>query len=106
MGSLYNVKQRTREIGIRMALGASALSVVRAFLGGGLRLGVAGAALGAAAALGLAQLLGSALFGVSPTDVPSFARALAVVLITVIMATLIPAWRASRTDPLRALRHQ
>ncbi len=102
----YNVKQRTREIGIRMALGASALSVVRAFLGGGLRLGVAGAALGAAAALGLAQLLGSALFGVSPTDVPSFARALAVVLITVIMATLIPAWRASRTDPLRALRHQ
>lgn len=102
----YSVKQSTREIGIRMALGASALSVVRAFLGRGLRLGVAGVAVGAAAALGLAHLLRSALFGVSPSDVPSFARALALVLVTVLVATLVPAWRASRTDPLRALRHQ
>ena len=102
----YIVKQSTHEIGIRMALGASSPSVVREFLARGLRLGAIGSAVGIVAALGLTQLLGSALFGVSATDVTSFGRALAVVLVTVLMATLVPAWRASRTDPLQALRHQ
>jgi hypothetical protein len=102
----YAVKQSTHEIGIRMALGADSLSVVRAFLGRGVRLGVIGAALGIACALGLTWLLRSVLFGVSTTDVVSFARALVIVLSGVFFATLIPAWRASRTDPLRALRHQ
>jgi ABC-type antimicrobial peptide transport system permease subunit len=102
----YTVKQSTREIGIRMALGASGLSVVRGFLARGLRLGAVGAALGVVAALGVSRLLGSVLFGVSATDPISFARALAVVLGGVTVATIVPAWRAARTNPLSALWHQ
>jgi putative ABC transport system permease protein len=101
----YTVRQSTREIGIRMALGASGPRVVRRFLGRGLRLGALGAVLGLALALGVGRLVGSALYGVSPTDAVSFARALAVVLGGVAVATVAPAWRASRVDPLRALRH-
>jgi predicted permease len=102
----YTVTQSTRDIGIRMALGASALSVARAFVGRGVRLGVIGAVVGTAIALATSQLLGSVLFGVSATDPASFARALAIVLVTVALASLVPAWRASKTDPLKALRHQ
>jgi putative ABC transport system permease protein len=58
------------------------------------------------AALGVGRLLGSMLFGVSATDGISFARALAIVLGGVIVATIVPAWRAARTNPLQALRHQ
>lgn len=102
----YTVEQSTHEIGIRMALGARGRSVVRGFLGRGLRLGVTGAALGGGAALGLGRLLRTALFGVSPTDPLSFARALGIVGGGVLVATLVPAWRAARTNPLSALRHQ
>jgi putative ABC transport system permease protein len=102
----YTVKQSTHEIGIRMALGASGLSVVRRFLGRGLRLGAIGAAVGVVVALGVTRLLTSVLFGVSATDAVSFGRALALVLGVVIVATLVPAWRAAQTDPLSALRHQ
>jgi predicted permease len=102
----YTVAQRTHEIGIRMALGASSCSVVAQFLAGGLRLGVAGAAVGMAAALGVTRLLGAVLYGVSALDAVSFARALAIVLGGVLLATLVPAWRASRTHTIRALRHQ
>ena len=103
----YTVKQSTHEIGIRMALGASGLV--------GRSRGFSDAACGSArsaprsaivAALGVSRLLGSVLFGVSATDAVSFARALAVVLGGVIVATLVPAWRAARTNPLSALRHQ
>jgi predicted permease len=102
----YTVKQSTHEIGIRMALGASGRSVVLAFLTRGLKLGAVGAALGIVAALGLSKLLGSVLFGVGATDVVSFTRAIAIVLGGVIVATIVPAWRAARTNPLSALRHQ
>jgi len=102
----YTVKQSTHDIGIRMALGASGLSVVRGFVARGLRLGAIGAGLGLVAALAVTRLLSSALFGVSATDVSSFARALAIVLSVVVFATLVPAWRASRMNPLSALRHQ
>ena len=102
----YTVKQSTHEIGIRLALGASGLSVVRQFLTRGLRLGAIGAALGILAALGVGGLLRNVLFGVSATDGSSFLRALVVVLGGVIVATLLPAWRAARTNPLSALRHQ
>jgi putative ABC transport system permease protein len=101
----YFVRQSTHEIGIRMALGASGLAVVREVTARGLRLGVVGAALGVVAALLLGGLLQSVLFGVSATDIASFAQALIVVLAVVVAATLIPAWRASRTDLLAALRH-
>jgi len=102
----YTVKQSTHEIGIRMALGASGLDVVRRFVGRGLRLGAIGIAIGVFAAFGLGKVLQNVLFGVSPTDAVSFARALAIVLLVVALATLLPSWRASRTDPLKALRHQ
>ena len=102
----YTVRQSTHEIGIRLALGASGPSIVRRFLGRGLRLGAIGASVGIVAALGATRLLRSALFGVTPTDGVSFARALALVLGVVIVATIVPAWRAARTNPLSALRHQ
>jgi predicted permease len=102
----YVVTQSTREIGIRMVLGASTLSVVGGFVARGLRLGAIGAVLGTLAALALTGLLGHVLFGVSAHDPLSFARALGVVFGGVILATLVPAWRAARTNPLTALRHQ
>jgi putative ABC transport system permease protein len=102
----YTVKQSTHEIGIRMALGASGLSVVRGFLGRGLRLGAMGTVIGVVAALGVSRLLKSVLFGVSATDAIAFGRALALVLGVVVVATVVPAWRAARTNPLSALRHQ
>jgi ABC-type antimicrobial peptide transport system permease subunit len=101
----YTVKQCTHEIGIRIALGAPRHSVVTRFLSRGLRLGAIGAGIGVAAALVLTRFLQGALFGVTATDVTTFASALAIVVGGVALATLIPAWRAARTDPLRALRH-
>jgi ABC-type antimicrobial peptide transport system permease subunit len=89
-----------------MALGATARSVVRQFLARGLRLGAIGVIVGTITALGAARLLRAVLFSVSATDSTSFARALASVIGGVVVATLVPAWRASRIDPLRALRHQ
>jgi putative ABC transport system permease protein len=100
----FSVRQSTREIAVRMALGARGLSVVRGFLVRGLQLGAIGAALGMTAALAATRLLGSVLYGVSATDPGSFARALSVVLAAVVMATLIPVWRGARTNPLTALR--
>jgi predicted permease len=102
----YSVKQSTHEIGIRMALGAHTFSIVRQFLLRGLRLCAIGAALGIAGAFGVTRLLSSVLFGVSATDPLSYLRALAIILGSVIVATIIPAWRAGRTNPLDALRHQ
>jgi putative ABC transport system permease protein len=80
--------------------------VVREFAARGLRLGVFGAAVGVVTALTLSGLLERVLFGVSATDAVSFVKALAIVLTVVLVATLVPAWRASRTDPVQALRHQ
>jgi predicted permease len=102
----YTVTQSTHEIGIRMALGAPSRSVVLAFLTRGLKLGVIGAALGVTAAFGASRLLRNVLFGVSATDAAAFGIALAVVLGGVIVATVVPAARAARIDPLIALRHQ
>jgi macrolide transport system ATP-binding/permease protein len=102
----YSVEQRSHEIGIRMALGARASAVVRGFVRAGMRLGLVGAAMGLVGAVVVTRLLRSVLFGVSATDLTAFGSALAVVLGSVLVATLIPAWRAARTNPLAALRHQ
>ncbi len=102
----YTVKQSTHEIGIRMALGATTRSVIQYFFARGLRLGAIGVVVGSGAAFGCGQLLRTLLFGVSTTDLASFAGSLALVVGGVIVATLIPAWRAARIDPLDALRHQ
>jgi ABC-type antimicrobial peptide transport system permease subunit len=88
-----------------MALGATALSVVRMFLGRGLRLGAIGAVVGLILAVAATRFLGSATFGVGATDASSFAGALAIVIGGVVIATLVPAWRATKTNPLTALRH-
>ena len=102
----HTVEQSRHEIGIRIALGASGLSVVKAFLGRGLRLGTLGAGLGLGAALAASRLLSSLLYGVSATDGASFARAAALVMAGVLAASVVPAWRAARTNPLTTLRHQ
>ncbi len=102
----YSVRGSAREIGIRMALGASGAAVMRAVVARGLQLACGGAALGMVAAFAAAQIVRGALFGVSPVDVVAFAKALAIVLGGVAAASAVPAWRASRTSPLVALRRQ
>jgi ABC-type antimicrobial peptide transport system permease subunit len=101
----YMVAQQTREIGIRMALGATALSVLRLFVTRGLRLGAIGVVAGLILAFAVTRFLGSVTFGVGMTDVRSFAGALAIVIVCIILATLVSAWPVTRTNPLQALRH-
>ncbi|MFY9575032.1 MAG: FtsX-like permease family protein, partial [Blastocatellia bacterium] len=102
----YAVRQRTRELGIRMALGAQSRDVLRLILSQGLRLALLGVALGLGAAFALTRWMESLLFGVSATDTLTFA-AIAVLLIAVaLVACWIPARRATRLDPLTALRHE
>jgi putative ABC transport system permease protein len=102
----YTVTQRRREIGIRVAVGASVGQVLRLVLGGSLRLALLGMAIGVVAALGLGQLARSLLYGVTATD-PLTLAAVALVLVAVSMlATLLPAWRATRIDPMVALREE
>jgi predicted permease len=98
----YAARQSTHEIGIRIAVGADRRDVLGRFLGRGLRLGAVGAAL----SLMTARILSAVLYGVSSTDAVSFSAALALVMTVVLLASLIPAWRASRIDPIAALRHR
>jgi len=102
----YAARQSTHEIGIRIALGADRRNLLGRFLGRGVRLGATGAACGLVLSLTIARLLASVLYGVSSTDVVSFTGALALVMTIVLLASLLPAWRASRTDPIAALRHR
>jgi hypothetical protein len=100
----YTVKQRTKEIGIRVALGARRSGIVRHFLTAGLALGVIGAAIGVAVALIATRLMASFLFGVSATDSLSFVSAVAIVVAVALVASLVPAWIGARIDPIDALR--
>jgi len=100
----YAVSQNTRELGLRMALGACASNLLRLVLSRGLALTASGVALGAAIALGLTRLLGNLLYKVSPRDPLAFGSAFAVMTIAALAACFLPAWRATRTDPARALR--
>jgi predicted permease len=96
--------RRTHEIGIRMALGADRLRVVRLILRRGLGLAAFGLLAGMAMAAGATRLLSSLLFGVTPSDPMTFSLATALLLAVAAVATLIPAWRASGVDPILALR--
>jgi len=100
----YSVAQRVPEMGIRMALGADRSTVTRAVVGEGLRLAFLGAALGLLGALAASRVLESLLFGVSATDPATYAVVLVAVLVAALAASFLPALRASRTDPLSALR--
>jgi putative ABC transport system permease protein len=100
----YAVSQSSRELGLRMALGAEASNVWRLVMSRGLTLTAGGVVLGAAAALVLTRLLGNYLFQVSPRDPLAFGAAFAVMTIAALAACFLPAWRATRTDPARVLR--
>jgi predicted permease len=102
----YMVLQRTSEIGIRMAVGASPTRVVRMMMSESARLAGVGIGVGLAGALMLTRLVGSLLFDVSPSDPIVYAGVVAVLGITALVAGAGPAWRASRIDPVRALRQE
>jgi ABC-type antimicrobial peptide transport system permease subunit len=98
------VTQRVREFGVRIAMGATAWDLVTLVLRGGLALSVAGLAAGLLAAPAGARLLTKMLYGVQPIDPLTYTGVGFVVLVVSLLACLIPAWRAGRTDPASALR--
>jgi putative ABC transport system permease protein len=100
----YHVGQRTREIGVRMALGAKAGSVVRLVMFEGLRPIAVGMALGLAGSLALNRLLAELVYGVSTSDPAVFAAVAFFLTATALLASYIPAWQATRIDPMLALR--
>jgi len=100
----YSVAQRSAEIGIRMALGSSAIEIFRMVVGQGARLVALGLGLGLAASIALTRLVQSMLYGVSPTDPVVFAGVLTVLAITALVACIVPARRAMSVDPLVAMR--
>jgi putative ABC transport system permease protein len=102
----YMVTQRTRDIGIRMALGATGARVLGEVLWHGARLTFAGVALGLAGALAGVRMLSSMLYGVRSTDAVTFGIACFVLIAAALLASYLPASRATRVDPMAALRHE
>lgn len=100
----FSVTQRRQEIGIRLAIGAQRQDIIGMILGGGFRLVALGVAIGLAAAFALGRLLQSQLYGVSAYDPVTFAGTAGLLAVVALAACLVPAWRATRVDPLVALR--
>ena len=100
----YTVSQRTTEIGVRMALGASRGEVFQLVIGDGLRVAAIGVAAGIGGALLVGRWLTSLLYGIQPRDPATLAATAGVLLAVAALASFIPAWRATRVDPMVALR--
>jgi ABC-type antimicrobial peptide transport system permease subunit len=100
----FIVTQRTRELGIRIALGASSTSVQRLVVGRGMLLVSIGLVVGLAGAFALTRFMGTLLYGVTPTDPLTFAGVAGVLLVAAAVASYLPARRATRVDPIIALR--
>jgi predicted permease len=102
----YSVSQRTRELGVRAALGADRGDLVALVVGQGMRLAAVGVVLGALAAAAVTRVLSALLYGISAVDPLAFGGAATVLLAVAFVANLVPALRAARVDPMRALRHE
>jgi putative ABC transport system permease protein len=102
----HSVSRRTREIGVRVALGASSGNVLAMILGQGLRTVLIGIGIGLAASVALTRTMESLLFAVTPTDPLTFAAVILLVVVTALLACYIPARRATRVDPMTALRYE
>ncbi len=103
---LYNVSRRTREIGIRMAMGAERNAVLGLVVGESMLLVAGGIAIGIAIALGAGRLIASQLFGVQPTDSATMATAIGVMALVSAAAGYLPARRATQVDPMVALKYE
>jgi ABC-type antimicrobial peptide transport system permease subunit len=102
----YMVGQRTREIGVRMALGAQRFDVLSMVLRDGARMTMVGVIIGLVGALGLTRLMATMLFGVKPTDPITFISVAVLLSAIALMACYLPARRAMKVDPMEALRHE
>ena len=102
----YAVSQRTQEIGIRMALGARAADVLRTVLGEGMAMTAIGALLGMAGAMALTRVMAGMLFGVTATDPATFIAVSLFLGVVALVACFVPARRATKVDPIEALRYE
>jgi putative ABC transport system permease protein len=102
----YSVRRRIREIGVRMALGARRADILQMILGQGTKLALVGTGIGIAAALGLTRLMSSQLFGVTATDPVTFLSVAALIILVALATCYIPARRATKVDPMVALRYE
>ena len=102
----HAVTQRTQEMGVRVALGAQRGDIFRLVLGQGMRLVISGAVLGVTGAWAATRILKSLLFGITPTDIPTYAVVLTFLILVALVACWVPARRATRVDPMVALRYE